>query len=234
MTTHLLFDFFGTLVDYSPSRTEQGFERSFALLQKTGATLDYESFLAQWSALSEEFDREAERSHREFSMQELGRAFLPGVTRDPSEAFVSEFVQTYVAEWSKGIRYLDGLPEMLERLGRRFQLAIITNTHDPALVPGHLERMGVSKLFESVTTSVEVGRRKPSADIFDHALGVLGTNAEACIYVGDNYEADYLGARSVEMRGLLIDPDRQAAVAPADRLDSILDLESLLARSRSA
>lgn len=49
METHLLFDFFGTLVDTSPSRTEQGVEASFGLLQREGTALDYDGFLALWS-----------------------------------------------------------------------------------------------------------------------------------------------------------------------------------------
>lgn len=230
-TTHLVFDFFGTLVDYSASRTEQGYERSYALLQEAGTDLGYEAFLARWSQLSEAFDREAERTHREFSMRELGRAFLSEVVPSPSESLVRDFVETYVAEWSKGVRYHDALPGMLARLSRRFALAIITNTHDPDLVPGHLERMGVLGFFERVVTSVETGRRKPSPEIFRHALDLLETDPSRCICVGDSYRADYVGARSVEMRGLLIDPHGQAPIAPADRLETILQLEAALVAS---
>ena len=57
MTTHVLLDFFGTLVDYSASRTEQGYERSFALLQAAGCRLDYQAFLSLWSEVFLEFDK---------------------------------------------------------------------------------------------------------------------------------------------------------------------------------
>jgi putative hydrolase of the HAD superfamily len=161
-------------------------------------------------------------------MSELGRAFLAEAVPSPSESLVREFVETYVAEWSKGVRYHDALPDLLARLSRRFELAVITNTHDPDLVPGHLERMGVLGHFGQVVTSVEVGRRKPSPEIFRYALELLEAEPSRCIYVGDSYPADYLGARSVEMRGLLIDPDAQAPIAAADRLDTILQLEAAL------
>ena len=49
-TTHLLFDFFGTLVDYSASWTEQGYPRSHALVRSRGSDIQYERFLAEWSA----------------------------------------------------------------------------------------------------------------------------------------------------------------------------------------
>jgi len=43
VTTHVLFDFFGTLVEYSPSRTDQGYDRSFSLLRDAGLRLGYEA-----------------------------------------------------------------------------------------------------------------------------------------------------------------------------------------------
>ncbi len=37
--TVVFFDFFGTLVDYSPSRTEQGYHRTHASLDELGVDL---------------------------------------------------------------------------------------------------------------------------------------------------------------------------------------------------
>jgi putative hydrolase of the HAD superfamily len=230
VTTHLLLDFFGTLVDYSPSRTDQGYERSFALLRATGTELDYRAFLSLWSEVFFEFDEVAKLTHREFSMVDVGRAFLRRAIESPGDEIIQDFVQTYVAEWNKGVRYFDNLPQMLERLSRSFALGIITNTHDPLLVPGHLERMGVAELFGAVVTSIEVGKRKPSPDIFTHALRAVQVEPECCAYVGDSYEVDYLGAQSASIRGLLIDPQSQAPIPSRDRLGSIFDLEGLVGR----
>src|SRR3990170_3396311 len=98
-------------------------------------------------------------------MIELGRAFLRRVVGACDDRLVRAFVRAYIAEWNKGVSYPHGVPELLERLNRRFVLAVITNTHDPDLVPGHLERMGVSGLFRRVITSVEFGSRKPAPEI---------------------------------------------------------------------
>ena len=121
-----------------------------------------------------------------------------------------------------------GIQEHLRRLGRRYTLAIITNTHDPSLVRGHLECMGVTSLFEAVVTSVEFGLRKPHPAIFHHALALLGVKAQSTIYVGDSYEADYVGALSAGIPALLIDPERELDVPSSDRLDSIFALEAAL------
>jgi putative hydrolase of the HAD superfamily len=88
--------------------------------------------------------------------------------------------------------------------------------------------MGVSGLFRRVITSVGFGSRKPAPEIFQHALRVLHVSPERCVYVGDSYDVDYRGARSVDIRPLLIDPRCEAPVPTADRLASILELEARL------
>ncbi|MFC7642798.1 hypothetical protein ACFQX6_19075 [Streptosporangium lutulentum] len=74
--THIFLDFFGTLVDYSASRTEQGYESSHELLRRLGASLTYQEFLDAWSRALAEFDRMSDRDDREFSMAEAGTVFL--------------------------------------------------------------------------------------------------------------------------------------------------------------
>jgi putative hydrolase of the HAD superfamily len=223
--THVLFDFFGTLVRYSASRTEQGYERSHALLREAGCALGYDAFLALWSEVSEAFEAEADRTHREFSMQELGAAFFTRALGRAPAPLVSEFVATYVDEWNRGVHDLDGSAALLERLAARFTLAVVSNTNDRHLVPRHLERMGVQRHFARVVTSVELGVRKPSPAIFAHAVRELGAAPERCVYVGDTYDADYRGATGAGLRALLIDPGAAAPIPEEHRLASLLALE---------
>jgi putative hydrolase of the HAD superfamily len=88
--------------------------------------------------------------------------------------------------------------------------------------------MGVAHLFKEVVTSVEFGIRKPAVEIFDHTLGLLATSTENCVYVGDNYEADFVGARSAGIKPFLIDPLDKAPITSEDRLSSILEIEKKL------
>jgi putative hydrolase of the HAD superfamily len=230
MTTHILFDFFGTLVRYSPSRTEQGYERSFRLTSRAGFRFDYAAFLSLWSEVSAEFDRRTELSLREFSMLEVGDAFLRrALGRSPERALIEEFVGAYIAEWNQGVGYLEGIQQLLERLASRYTLSIVTNTHQRDLVPDHLRKMGVSERFHAIITSVEFGFRKPHPGIFAHALETLTAEGGQCVYVGDDYEADYRGARSAGIESLLIDPMRRTPVPDAARLESIFELEARLA-----
>jgi len=221
----VLFDFFGTLVEYSASRTDQGYATSHRLLVEAGARLDYAAFLEVWSDEAVRFEDAAEASRREFSMPELVEAFLRRIDVASDAALVERFTRSYLGEWNKGVRYHDGLPKLLGRLRDGFTLGIVTNTHDPDLVPNHLADMGVRDHFDCLVTSVEFGRRKPDPAIFHEALAALGVPAAETLYVGDSHTADYLGARAAGIPCWLIDPRGDAPVPAADRLASLFEIE---------
>ncbi|MGW3352299.1 HAD family hydrolase [Nonomuraea rubra] len=228
--THILFDFFGTLVEYSASRTEQGYDSTYALVRRFGASLPYEEFLGTWSRVSAAFDRLSDRDDREFSMAQAGTAFLREVlAREPGPDEVEAFVTAYVGEWNAGVHYLPGLAGLVEELSADYRLAVVTNTHLATLVPGHLAAMGLLEAFDAVVTSVEVGWRKPHPEIYATALDVLGTTAGSAVFVGDTYGPDFAGPERCGMTAYLIDPDRRVAGVPEERrLGSVFDLPGRL------
>jgi putative hydrolase of the HAD superfamily len=227
MAQHIFFDFFGTLVSYSPSRRDQGYDVSHRVLQEAGAPLGYDEFLDLWCEVSDEFELKFAPTQQEFSMIQLGDAFLQrALRRAPSSEVTTRFVEAYLSEWNKGVHYLPGLREFLVRLSHRYGLAVITNTSDSQIIHAHLRQMGVDDLFGAVVTSVEFGFRKPHPGIFRHAWDLVGTRPEGSIYVGDSFEADYCGSSAAGMQPFLIDPDRRNDVHEGSRLQALFDLEN--------
>jgi putative hydrolase of the HAD superfamily len=229
-TTHVLFDFFGTLVAYSESRVEQGFQRSHEVLLQNGADIDYATFLERWDGTFDEFETRAQQSLDEYSMDAVCGHFLSSVLRRGAERETVElFRDTYLSEWNKGVRYIPGVQELLVALAESFTLVLVTNTHHAALVHNHLQAMDVAHHFATVVTSVDHGRRKPSACIFHRALALSDGNPETSVYVGDTFTADYLGATNAGLRCLLIDPNHRHDVPDANRMSHILDASARLA-----
>ena len=74
--SHILFDFFGTLVFYSESRVEQGYSRSYDLIVANGSDMTYSAFLNQWDRMFREFEELSVTSQVEFSMTDLCECFL--------------------------------------------------------------------------------------------------------------------------------------------------------------
>jgi putative hydrolase of the HAD superfamily len=227
--THVLIDFFGTLVEYSPSRTEQGYTASHALVRSMDVDLGYERFLTEWAAESARFDRRSAADDSEFSMAEVATAFLSRVlVREPAPAEVGDLVDTYLREWNTGVSYPAWIPTIVDGLAERFRLAVVSNTHQPGLVTDHLDAMGIADRFEIVITSIEVGRRKPHPVIYTEALTRLRVTAASAVFVGDTYVADYTGPQPLGLTAYLIDPGRQHDLPAGRRLRSLADLPQQL------
>jgi putative hydrolase of the HAD superfamily len=162
-------------------------------------------------------------------MIDVGAAFLTEVLSGrPTRTDVEAVVAEYVSEWNKGVRYPAETVATVPELARRYRLAVVTNTHDAALVPGHLAEMGLLGSIDAVITSVEVGWRKPHPRIFAAALDVLGVPACSAVFVGDTYEPDFLGPQRAGIPAFLIDPHRRAPVPDSRRLSSIAELPARL------
>jgi putative hydrolase of the HAD superfamily len=227
--THVLFDFFGTLVSYSQSRTEQGFQKSHQLLLEAGAHVDYATFLERWGVMFDELEALALRSLDEYSMDTVCERFLRwALPQAPGSETVARFRDTYLGEWSKGVKYIQGVNELIAELAESFTVVLVTNTHHANLVRGHLHEMHVAHHFSAVVASVEHGKRKPSACIFERALALTAGRPETSVYVGDSFAADYAGATGAGIRCLLIDPENRHDIPDADRLRHILDTRAQL------
>jgi putative hydrolase of the HAD superfamily len=181
--THILFDFFGTLVTYVDRLEGHEFPRSHDLVRSLGADLSYPEFLA-------------------------------------------------ASEWNAGVCPVAGIADLLTGLAAEYRLAVVSNTQDAILVPDHLRAMGVRHLFDAVTTSLEVGWRKPNPRIYAAALREFDVDAVNAVFVGDSYIADYVGPSVSGIRSFLIDPRREAPVPEEARLASVLDLPARLEQAR--
>src|SRR4051794_21057690 len=227
----IFFDFFGTLVRYSPSRTEQGYGRTAKLIREAGCAGTGERWLAHWDEAFLGVEGDAERTGVEFSMHEAFAAFAPRVgLPDGDAALADAFVATYLDEWNVGIGPIPGVAGLLADLGAAgHTLAAVSNVCHPPLVPHHLDVRGFAPAFAAVVTSIEVGWRKPRPEIFAAALAAVGATADDAVFVGDNPVADYAGATAAGMAAWLVDPlgvapPSVAGVPPERCLASVVDL----------
>lgn len=77
-----------------------------------------------------------------------------------------------------------------------------------------LRVVGIEDLFDLVLASGDIGVLKPDAEIFHLALDRVGVPAGAALYVGDNFNADVVGAVGAGLAALWV--NRDASPAPRD------------------
>ncbi len=94
--------------------------------------------------------------------------------------------------------------ELLDELRRRgFQLAVVSDW-DPDL-SNVLTALGIRHDFDALAVSAIVGCTKPNPRLFRNALARTGADAARSLHIGDYYELDVAGARSVGIQPLLFD-----------------------------
>ena len=91
------------------------------------------------------------------------------------------------------------VPEVLEQLRSRFQLAVISNFDGRLRLI--LQNLGISKYFDHVFISSELGADKPDPEIFRRALEIIHLDANEVLEVGDDPERDWKAAKAA---GLLV------------------------------
>jgi HAD superfamily hydrolase (TIGR01509 family) len=117
--------------------------------------------------------------------------------------------------------------DVLRELHReRVSVHIISNNTDSLLET--ISRLGWEDRFETVTFSQEAGAEKPDPRVFSLALKRAGVEPAEALHVGDSWEADYLGAIRVGMRGLWLNRLHTPAPAPCEMIEDLRGLRSAL------
>ena len=81
---------------------------------------------------------------------------------------------------------------VLKQLRPHFQLAVVSNFD--GRLRFILQQLGISKFFEHIFISSEIGADKPDPEIFLRALKLIGLKPSEVLHVGDDPERDWEAA----------------------------------------
>lgn len=108
-----------------------------------------------------------------------------------------------MADWPK-VEALPGATRVLAALKPDWMIALATNAQNSSAeqIRRALERVGLSDDIEKIYCYRTIGYRKPQKEYFAHILADLGLPARGVVMVGDDLEADVLGARRCGMQAI--------------------------------
>lgn len=98
----------------------------------------------------------------------------------------------------------DAIPTLQVLSKSNHRMGIISNGSDDLNTYELLEKAKLRSYFEFILSSAAFGKRKPYPVIFQAALDHFQIPPEQTVMVGDNYEADILGARQLGMNTIWI------------------------------
>lgn len=112
-----------------------------------------------------------------------------------------------MAYWPQ-VEAVPRVEEALRALGPRQRLILVTNASESgeALVRTALQRVGLERHFDAIFTARELGVRKPEPAFFQAVLRELGCAPHEAVMIGDDYQADMVGAKGAGLRAIWFNP----------------------------
>jgi putative hydrolase of the HAD superfamily len=218
----IVFDLGNTLVPWDEPETQALYEALREPFEEACGPLP--DFIARARRARDTLITERENGNlREVTAEEFVEAVSDGRSTD---ALVDRVAAVSHEAFVALCRVPPDLPGLLDRLGRRYPLAVLSNFFLDEPVHDLLQRAGLAERFVHVEVSATSGYMKPHPIPFEIVVERLGTAPERTLMVGDNFYADIVGGHRAGLRTALTVQHRQGPRsdprAPEVRADLVL------------
>jgi putative hydrolase of the HAD superfamily len=199
IVTDVFFDLDHTLWDFEKN-SALTFEKIFL---ENGISIDLDDFLKVYIPQNLAFwklYREEKISKVDLRYQRLKTVFDIMGARISDET-INLLSQEYIAHLSSFDHLFPGTIEILDYLHGSYRLHIITNGFQE-IQEKKLRNSNIHAYFDKIIDSEMAGVKKPNPIIFELALKTAEVIPEKSLMIGDNLEADIMGAQAVGFHAL--------------------------------
>lgn len=227
--THLFFDLDHTLWDFDANSrvTLEELYHTLQLREKGVDAFDsfHEKYLFHNEQLWERY-RNGFIKQDELRWKRMWRTLLDFKIGD--EALARELGRLFVEGLPTRTLLFPDTVEVLEYLrAKNYQLHLITNGFEE-VQHNKLKYSGLTPFFGEVITSQGSNTLKPHKEIFDFARQKTGAPLETSIMIGDNIEADILGAQNAGMDQVFVNHTRETTtVRPTYTIYELKELKEI-------
>ena len=124
------------------------------------------------------------------------------------EEYTATITEMYVSEYPQIKAEVPGAVATVRELAKTFKVGIVSNSFADVQYR-KLEALGLRHELSCIILSDELGIRKPDPGIFTHAASLLQVQPSECIFVGDSYASDVIGAKNAGMLACWFNPERK-------------------------
>ncbi len=222
---HIFFDLDHTLWDFDKN-SALTFDFIF---KKNNLQLNLPEFLSVYEPLNLQYwklYREEKVSKEHLRFYRLKDTF-DTLNIEVEAEVINKLSEDYIDNLSNQNHLFDGTFEILDYLKPKYQLHIITNGFEE--VQHHkMKKSNIFHFFETITNSEMVGVKKPNPKIFNHALDLANATTKNSIMIGDNYEADILGALNIGLDAICFNYHKETIAPDIKIINHLLDIKKYL------
>lgn len=205
--THVFFDLDHTLwdYDYNARKVLEELYDHFRLEQvlrttKTGFT---QTFFAVNANIWRDYNHG--RIEKEYIRNERFKSIMKHCGA-ASTLLADQLNDYFLYHCPRQSRLMEDTEMVLHYLSKKYEMGIITNGFSD-IQGTKLASSRIGHFFSFVVTSETIGHRKPSKEIFDHAVGLAKAAAHTCVMIGDNPGTDIAGAKNAGLVPIFYNPD---------------------------
>lgn len=212
------FDLFNTLITVEAHALSTALSRLIRTLNMEGIPIEEEQFVEAHrkaaTGFLEQIKATGRETHNSFwiskALENLGHDYPPDSPQ------ISAAVDSYFSSFIRHCHLIPGTLQLLETLGHGYRLGMLSNFTHPPAAREIIQALGISKFFDTILISGEIGFRKPHPLVFKMLLEELEVRQDELIYIGDDPEADIEGALRSGIRPVLTTyvRDNNIAYAP--------------------
>ncbi|TAI49688.1 YjjG family noncanonical pyrimidine nucleotidase [Flagellimonas allohymeniacidonis] len=225
VVSDIFFDLDHTLWDFEKN-SELTFQK---ILSKNQVSVVLNDFMSVYRPINLEYwkmYRENRISKPDLRYQRLKRSF-DALHFPISDDTILVLADEYIEHLSSFQHLIPNAVEVLEYLSPNYRLHIITNGFQE-IQEKKMRNSNIHHFFEHVIDSESVGVKKPHPRIFKFALEKAQVPAHRSLMIGDNMEADVLGARYLGFHTVHFNAHADGDPNLCKTIDDLLEIKSIL------
>lgn len=208
---HLFFDLDNTLWDFEKN-SHLAMKTTFESFNIGIQNVEYEAFFETYSRLNHLLWKEYRNnkiSKKELIIKRFQQTFnefhVSGIDPQKMNSF-------YLDEMPKQTHLKEGVKDLLQLLKKKqYKLYIITNGF-VEVQQKKLENSGLIQFFTKIYISEKIKSPKPRHEIFEYAIKSANAKKTESLMIGDDWEADIIGAHQFGMDAVYLTTNRNCDV----------------------
>ncbi|MCG9970127.1 YjjG family noncanonical pyrimidine nucleotidase [Christiangramia crocea] len=218
---HVFFDLDHTLWDFDRN-SALAFREIF---RKQKIEIDIDDFLQVYKPINFrywELYRNNSVSKEDLRYGRLKESF-DSLRFEACDTTINLIADDYIEYLPNNNHLLEGSLDVLAHLSKTYKLHIITNGFEE-VQQRKMMNSGILDFFQTITTSEEAGVKKPHPQIFEKALQKSEALPQKSVMIGDNLEADIIGASRFGLYAIYLSSEDQVSQNQFPQIQKLKEL----------
>jgi putative hydrolase of the HAD superfamily len=227
---YIFFDCMETIVDLyeMPSQIDYAF---WAFLNSGVEKywIDFNEFLEKYNHSKGQMKKILEQ-HQEYELMRRFELIVDGtesIHANSKHKVMQILYQNYWRTYKLKCYVKKEIKCILQELSMSYKLAVVSNFMIDNGIEELLKLNQIDHVIDFVATSINVGWRKPNARIYEYSMNRAGCQPDQILFVGDDYENDYVIPRSIGMRSIFLDK-KNTHLSVTDRASDFNEIKTML------